>query len=142
MGPARQLEHIVQAVRSHPGIANKAPIALVSEVLGPADWYEGPGDDGAVVRDGDAALVVGGEAMWPPFVASDPFGAGMASVLANVNDLAAMGARPLTIVDTIVGSESVARQALLGMRHASDLYQVPIVGGHLTLTDGPPSISA
>jgi selenophosphate synthetase-related protein len=142
MEPARQLEHIVQAVRSHPGIGNKAPIALVSEVLGPADWYEGPGDDGAVVRDGDATLVVGGEAMWPPFVAADPYGAGVASVLTNVNDLAAMGARPLSIVDTIVGSETVARQALLGMRYASDLYQVPIVGGHLTLTEGPPSISA
>jgi selenophosphate synthetase-related protein len=137
-----ELEAIVQKVRSHPGVRNKAPIALVSEILGPADWYEGPGDDGAVVRDGDATMVVGGEAMWPPFVKADPYGAGVAAVLTNVNDLAAMGARPLSIVDTIVASEAVARQALLGMRYASDLYQVPIVGGHLTLTDGPPSISA
>jgi selenophosphate synthetase-related protein len=142
MDPEDELARIVETVRSHPGVRNKAPIALVSEVLGPADWYEGPGDDGAVVRDGDATLVVGGEAMWPPFVAADPFGAGVAAVLANVNDLAAMGARPLSIVDTIVGSETVARQALQGMRYASDLYQVPVVGGHLTLTDGTPAISA
>jgi uncharacterized protein len=142
MAPEDELTQIVETVRCHPGVRNKAPIALVSEVLGPADWYEGPGDDGAVVRDGDATMVVGGEAMWPPFVAADPFGAGVAAVLTNVNDLAAMGARPLSIVDTIVGSETVARQALQGMRYASDLYQVPVVGGHLTLTDGTPSISA
>jgi uncharacterized protein len=142
MGPATQLDQLVQVLRSSPGLLNKAPIALVSEVLGPADWYEGPGDDGAVVRDGDTTLVVGGEAMLPQFVAADPFGAGLAAVLTNVNDLAAMGARPLSIVDTIVGSEDIARQALRGLRYGSDLYQVPIVGGHLTVTDGPPSISA
>ena len=138
------LEEIVRAVRSSPGLRNKAPIALVADVLGPSDWQGGPGDDGAVVVDGDATLVVGGEALWPPLVAADPFGAGVAAVLANVNDLAAMGARPLAIVDTIAAPEAVARRALQGMRHASGLYQVPVVGGHLTLTDDgtPPAVSA
>jgi selenophosphate synthetase-related protein len=142
MGSDTTLEALVQAVRGHAGVRNKAPIALVSDVLGPADWYQGPGDDGAVVAAGDATVVVGGEALWPPFVEADPEGAGVAAVLTNVNDLAAMGARPLAIVDTIVGSEVTARKALEGMRFASGLYQVPIVGGHLTLRDGPPAISA
>jgi uncharacterized protein len=136
------IHELVHTIRSHPGVINKAPISLVSEVLGPVNWFDGPGDDGAVVRDGDATMIVGGEALWPPFVEADQFGAGIAAVLTNVNDLAAMGSRPLAIVDTIVGSEPVARQALEGMRYASDLYQVPVVGGHLTLRDGPPSISA
>jgi selenophosphate synthetase-related protein len=87
-------------------------------------------------------LVVGGEALWPPFVEADPFAAGVAAVLANVNDLAAMGAVPLVLVDTVVATEAVARRALEGMRHASGLYQVPVVGGHLTLHDGPPAVSA
>ena len=52
----------------------------------------GPGDDGAVVEIlGGRSVVVCGEAIHPPFVAADPHGAGMAAVLANVNDLAAMG---------------------------------------------------
>jgi hypothetical protein len=136
------LGEVVAAVRSHPGLRAKAAISLVAEVLGPGDWLEGPGDDGAVVVDGETNLVVGGEALWPPFVAADPFGAGIAAVLANVNDLAAMGAEPLAVVDTVVASETVARRALEGMRHASALYQVPVVGGHLTLTEGPPAISA
>jgi selenophosphate synthetase-related protein len=136
------LGELVAIVRSHPGVRNKAPIALVSEVFGPSDSFHGPGDDGAVVVAGDATMVVGGEALWPPFAQADPFGAGVAAVLANVNDLAAMGARPLAIVNTIVAPEAHARAALEGMRYASDLYQVPVVGGHLTIAAGPPAISA
>ena len=78
----------------------------------------------------------------PAFVAADPFAAGVAAMLANVNDLAAMGAEPLALVDTIVASEPVARRVLEGLRHASALYRVPIVGGHLTIQDGPPALSA
>ncbi|MDP9073492.1 MAG: AIR synthase related protein [Actinomycetota bacterium] len=136
------LTEVAHAIRSHPGVRNKAPIALVSEVLGASDWYHGPGDDGAVVTDGDVTMVVGGEALWPPFAAADPYGAGLAAVLTNVNDLAAMGARPLAIVDTIVGGSELARSALSGMRDGGALYQVPIVGGHLSLVEGASSISA
>ena len=87
-------------------------------------------------------MVVGGEAMLPAFVQADPFAAGVAAMLTNVNDLAAMGAEPLALVDTIVASEAVARRALEGLHHASELYGVPVVGGHLTISDGPPALSA
>src|SRR5918912_1655254 len=140
--PGDGLDDVVRAVRAHPGLRNKAPIALVAEVFGRSDWRDGPGDDGAVVSHRNTTLVVGGEALWPPFVEADPFAAGVAAVLANVNDLAAMGAVPLALVDTVVASEAVARQVLEGLHHASALYQVPVVGGHLTLHDGPPAVSA
>lgn len=134
---------MAEAVRASVGLRAKAAIGLVSDVFGPTDWVRGPGDDGAVIADGgDASLVVGGEAISPAFVAQDPYGAGVAAVVTNVNDLAAMGARPLAIVDTVVGPAEVARAALEGMRYASGLYDVPIVGGHLTVHDGPASISA
>ena len=87
-------------------------------------------------------MVACGEAIFPPFVAADPHGAGFAAVLTNVNDLAAMGALPLGIVDTIVGPEPVARAVLAGMREAAELLDVPIIGGHLTVHDGPPAVSA
>lgn len=137
------LEALAEVVRRHPGLRAKAAIGMVSEVFGPSDWTAGPGDDGAVIADGEgASLIVGGEAIAPSFVARDPFGAGVAAVLANVNDLAAMGARPLAVVDTVVGPEAMARAALEGMRYASGLYDVPVVGGHLTVHDGPASVSA
>ncbi|GAC1541326.1 MAG: methanogenesis marker 2 protein [Acidimicrobiales bacterium] len=128
-------------------MAQKASIAMVREVLGAGDWLAGPGDDGALVQapgpgGGTAGVIVCGEAIFPPFVAGDPYGAGIAAVLTNVNDLAAMGAVPLAIVDTVTGDEAHCRAALAGMRDASLMYAVPIVGGHLTISDGPPSLSA
>jgi len=133
---------LTEAVRAHPGVTAKAQISLVSEVFGTPDWLTGPGDDGAVVMTEGKALVVGGEAILPAFVAADPFGAGVAAVTTNLNDLAAMGAWPLALVDTLTGPRPVMRQVLEGMRWAAGLYDVPVVGGHLTMTSGPPSLSA
>ena len=83
-----------------------------------------------------------GEAMHPAFVASDPRAAGMAAVLANVNDLAAMGAVPKGIVNTVVAPASIAAEALGGMAEAANLYDVPIVGGHISEHPGEPALSA
>ena len=92
------------AVAPHPGLRGKArdrPGRRGARAR--TDWLAGPGDDGAVVAAVRRARWSRGEALWPPFVRADPYGAGVAAVLANVNDLAAMGAVPLAIVDTIVG---------------------------------------
>ena len=79
-----------------PALRAKREIGLVSDVLGGGSWVHGPGDDGAVCRHRRAAsVIVCGEALLPAFVAADPYGAGIAAVLTNVNDLAAMGARPM-----------------------------------------------
>ena len=136
------LPELIHRVRSHPGVAAKAEIGLVSDVFGESDWVAGPGDDGAVVPAAGTSLVVGGEAILPSFVAADPYGAGVAAVTTNLNDLAAMGAWPLALVDTVTGPRPIIQQVLEGMRWASRLYQVPVVGGHLTITAGPPGLSA
>lgn len=133
---------IAADARANRSVSAKAPIGLVGEIFGSTDWLHGPGDDGAVIEDREGCLVAGGEAIFPPFVAADPYGAGVAAVLANVNDLAAMGAVPLAIVDTFAGPQPTARRALEGMRWASELYDVPVVGGHLTVADVAPSLSA
>jgi uncharacterized protein len=139
---AEDIGALVEAVRAHPGVRGKAEIGLVREVFGDSDWQAGPGDDGAIVMHEGTALVVGGEAILPAFVAADPYGAGVAAVTTNLNDLAAMGAWPLALVDTVTGPRAVVRPVLEGMRWAAGLYDVPVVGGHLTGTAGPPSLSA
>lgn len=136
------LEEIADLVRTSPALAQKAEIAMVREAFGAGDWLSGPGDDGAVVDTGTGQVVVCGEAIFPPFVAGDPYGAGIAAVLTNVNDVAAMGAVPAAIVDTITGDDAHCRAILDGLRYASELYRVPVVGGHLTVTDGPAALSA
>jgi selenophosphate synthetase-related protein len=139
---AEDIGALIEAVRAHPGVRGKAEIGLVREVFGDSDWRAGPGDDGAIVMHEETALVVGGEAILPAFVAADPYGAGVAAVTTNLNDLAAMGAWPLALVDTVTGPRAVVRPVLEGMRWAAGLYDVPVVGGHLTRTAGPPSLSA
>lgn len=142
MPTSRDLSALATHLRTLPSVEAKASIGQVTEVFGGSDWTSGPGDDGAVITSGDASLVVGGEAMLPAFVAHDPYGAGVSAVLANVNDLVAMGAEPLAVVNTVVGTPDITKQMLQGMKWASGVYDVPIVGGHLTHTDGPPSLSA
>jgi selenophosphate synthetase-related protein len=145
-GVSEPLSEIVASVLANPGLRAKAVIGPMLDVGAvdqtATDWVSGPGDDGAVLDAGGSNVVVCGEAIFPPFVAADPHGAGFAAVLTNVNDLAAMGAVPLGIVDTVTGPEPLARSAVAGMREACTLFDVPLVGGHLTVHDGPPSVSA
>lgn len=136
------LDRIAAEFHQHPGVQQKAGLSLVSEILGRSDWVQGYGDDAAAVPTAEGYLLAAGEALWPPFVAQDPRGAGVGAVIANVNDIAAMGGRCVGLVDTLIAAEPDARAALEGMRWAAERYGVPVLGGHLTLHEGPASLSA
>ncbi|HEX6337690.1 MAG TPA: AIR synthase related protein [Jiangellaceae bacterium] len=136
------LETIVAEFRANPGIQAKRALRMIERIFGPSDWLHGPGDDAAVVAVGAERIVAAGEAIYPPFVDADPFGAGVAAVVTNVSDVAAMGARPLALVDTMVGPEQVAETVLEGMRHAAATYAIPVVGGHLTVSSEVTALSA
>src|SRR5829696_81757 len=126
-----RMDDLVAAVRSAPGLLGKRDLHLVKR-LGV------DGDDAALVPHKDGYLVICGEAMSPPFVRADPFGAGAAAVVTNVSDVRAMGGRPLAIVDMLVSpDEEHANTVLEGMAWASAKLGVPIVGGHLTLGHEP-----
>ena len=147
--PEAGLDGLADHLRSYPPLLAKRQIGVVAHVLGPGSPIDGPGDDGAVVPplpvasgSSDTHVIACGEALLPEFVAADPYGAGIAAVLTNVNDLAAMGATPLAILDTIVGPPEVAHEALRGMKQACQWYDVNLAGGHLTLHDGAPALSA
>ena len=137
-----ELIELVDAIRAHAGLTGKQSIHTVGDLVDASDPIRGPGDDGAVIEMGSRLVVACGEALYPPFVTADPYGAGMAAVVANVNDIAAMGAVPRAIVNTVVASAPVATEALRGMARAAELYDVPIVGGHLTHHDHEPALSA
>jgi selenophosphate synthetase-related protein len=136
------LDELAKTIRSAPGWRSKAHIAAVRAAFGPSDWRSGPGDDGALVTVGGEDVIACGEAILPAFVERDPYGAGIAAVLTNVNDVAAMGALPVAIVDTIVGPAETCGAVLDGLRFASELYDVPVVGGHLTNSADRVALSA
>lgn len=140
--PGVDLTSLAARIRNHAGLTGKQPIEAVSTVVDTSDPIHGPGDDGAIVEVGDQRVVACGEALFPPFVAADPHGAGVAAVLANVNDVAAMGGVPRGIVNTIVAPAAIAAEAMRGMVEAAAMYDVPIIGGHITERDGEPALSA
>jgi putative N-acetyltransferase (TIGR04045 family) len=90
------------------------------------------GDDGAPVPGSD--LVAACDAILPSMVERDPEWAGWCSVLVNVNDLAAMGATPVGLLDAVGARDaSFAARVLRGLRAAGAAYGVPVLGGHTQL---------
>jgi len=89
------------------------------------------GDDAAAIPDGDGWILLAAEGMLPSFIRHDPYFAGYCSVMVNVSDIAAMGGRPLAVVDVLyAGAEAATAELLRGMAVAADTFGVPVVGGH------------
>jgi putative N-acetyltransferase (TIGR04045 family) len=87
------------------------------------------GDDGVPVPGTD--VVAACDAIIPSMVERDPEWAGWCSVLVNLNDLAAMGAVPIGLLDALgARDKSFASRVLSGLRKASAAYGVPVLGGH------------
>ena len=92
------------------------------------------GDDCAAIPDGDGYLLFAIEGFMNEFVAGDPWFAGWCGVMVNISDIAAMGGRPIAVVDAVwAASDADAEPVLAGMRAASRAFGVPIVGGHTNI---------
>ncbi len=117
------------------GIAAKADIGLVARALGLSDASAVPvGDDCAAIPDGDGHLLLAIEGFMNEFVAGDPWFAGWCGVMVNLSDIAAMGGRPIAVVDAIwADGEAQAMPVMRGLRDAAEAFGVPIVGGHSNL---------
>lgn len=90
------------------------------------------GDDGAPVPGSD--LVAACDAVLPSMVERDPEWAGWCAVLVNLNDLSAMGAAPVALLDSLGARDaSFARRVLRGFTDAGRAWGVPVVGGHTQL---------
>ncbi len=125
---------MARTLRDGAGIAAKADIGLVAARLGLAGGAVPVGDDCAAIPDGDGHLLFAIEGFMNEFVAADPWFAGWCGVMVNLSDIAAMGGRPLAVVDAIwADGEADAAPVLDGLRAAARAYGVPIVGGHTNL---------
>jgi AIR synthase-related protein len=109
--------------------ATKSELGPLLQGIGPAGFV---GDDGAPVPGSD--LVAACDAILPAMVERDPEWAGWCSVLVNVNDLSAMGAVPVGLLDALGARDrTFASRVVSGLRKAADAYGVPVLGGHTQL---------
>ena len=132
------VDHIAASLRASRGIVAKRDIAAVVERLGVAGEFAVPvGDDCAAIPDRDGFLLLAIEGFMNEFVAGDPWFAGWCGVMVNISDVAAMGGRPIAVVDAVwAASDAEAAPVLAGLREASRAFGVPVVGGHTnTRTD-------
>lgn len=89
------------------------------------------GDDCAAIADGDGYLLFAIEGFVEDFIEQMPWFAGYCGVMVNISDIAAMGGRPIAVVDAIWSKGMQPGHAVLqGMAAASQRYGVPVVGGH------------
>jgi AIR synthase-related protein len=127
--------HIVDTLRGSRGIAAKADIAGVANRLGLSGAKTiRVGDDCAAIPDGDGYLLLAIEGFINEFVAADPWFAGWCGVMVNISDIAAMGGRPIALVDAIwAAGDTAADPVLQGLSAAAETFGAPLVGGHTNL---------
>ena len=142
------LELLVKQLRELKAWQHKNEITILSDlVLEQLPIIEGHsvqlGDDAAAIKIDDTYLLLAAEAVNPSLLKENPYLAGRASILANVNDIYAMGGEPLAVVDTIISPDiKVASEIIQGIKDGCNRYNVPIVGGHITATGHTPAVTA
>jgi putative N-acetyltransferase (TIGR04045 family) len=123
IAPANRFEQLVAE--------HKAPLGRLLAGMTPGGLRY-LGDDAAPVPG--TGTVAACDAIVPAMVERDPEWAGWCGVLVNINDLAAMGATPVGLLDSVAGrDERQVARVLRGVRAAADAWGVPVIGGHTQL---------
>jgi AIR synthase-related protein len=139
------LAALAEELRGRAELGMKRDIQLPSRMFGGATksaWFPAResilnGDDTAALPSDDGYTLFAAEGMRPELVAADPWFAGFCSVMVNLSDIAAMGGRPWAVVDVLFIGTGENERVLEGMLAASELFGVPVVGGHTARVSGP-----
>lgn len=137
------LQALAEALRTSRGFRHKRDIGSVLARLGQDDRGVGTvvpnGDDCAVLPapGGHGHLLLAIEGLVADFVTAMPWFAGYSAVMVNLSDVAAMGGRPMAVVDALwSGDDGIAAEIVDGLQTAARRYGVPLVGGHTNLQAG------
>jgi len=141
---AGRLEALARELKGRAELDLKRDIQMAARAFGRASqsaWFPSHtpilnGDDAAALPDGDGFVLFAAEGMRSEFLAADPWFCGFCSVMVNLNDIAAMGGRPWAITDVLFMGMGDNQRVLEGMCFASEVFGVPIVGGHTSRVPG------
>ncbi len=130
------LQNIKKLIREYPGLTRKRDIyRITNQLQAVTDFGDTIGDfgeDAAVVERGNEFLLLAADGIWPGLIEDNPYGAGKAAVMASVNDIYAMGGRPLAMVNVIgIPDKRYYGELARGIRKGCEKFRVPMVGGHL-----------
>lgn len=132
------LQKIAKEIREFEGVTRKKPIAdLINIFESVRSEYSNCivdfGDDAAVIDiGGDDHVLFAADGIWARLISASMWWAGYSSVLVNVNDIAAIGGKPVAMVNVLSSDNKEACKELLrGIRDGIAKFGVPMVGGHL-----------
>ena len=125
------LQALSEALRATRGFDGKRDIAGAVAALGLEASAVPVGDDCAAIPDGDGFMLLAIEGFIDAFVAAEPWFAGYCGVMVNLSDVAAMGGRPVAVVDALWAADDASAEPVFqGLKDAAARYGVPVVGGH------------
>ncbi|MCP4716918.1 MAG: methanogenesis marker 2 protein [Deltaproteobacteria bacterium] len=130
------VRQIVNDIRAYPGITRKRNIYRITNILQNVtdfgDTIADLGEDAAAIEYNGSYMLLAAEGMWAGLIEANPYGAGKASVMASVNDIYAMGGRPLAMVNVMgINDDRYYDDIIRGIRKGCEKFRVPMVGGHL-----------
>ena len=131
-------ENLVKDIQEFKGVSRKSSIDNVINLLSDAYNVSGDviidiGDDASAVDIGNnQVILIAADGIWGDIMNVNPYWAGYCSVLVNVNDIAAMGGKPLAMVNIMsINNDEIYEDLLTGIKDGCLKFGVPMVGGHL-----------
>ena len=100
-------EELVKSLQEFVGVSRKNSIEKVTNTLGEVYNISGEvlldfGDDASAIDIGNnQVILLAADGIWGQLMSVNPYWAGYCSVLVNVNDIAAMGGKPIAMVNTM-----------------------------------------
>ena len=129
---------LVENLQNFEGVSRKSAINNVIDILNDAYNVSGDvvidiGDDASAIDIGNNQVVlIAADGIWGQIMNINPYWAGYCSVLVNVNDIAAMGGKPLAMVNIMsIKNDEIYGELLRGIKDGCLKFGVPMVGGHL-----------
>ena len=132
------LANLIKSIQNFEGVARKKSIENITSKLKEVYNVSGEtlldfGDDASAIDIGDGNIIIfAADGIWGKLMDADPYWAGYCSVLVNVNDIAAMGGKPIAMVNILsINNENIANDLIDGIKDGCKKFNVPMVGGHL-----------
>lgn len=129
---------LVKSIQEFEGVSRKSSIDNVISLLDEAYNVSGDvvidiGDDASAIDIGNNQVVLAAaDGIWGQIMNVNPYWAGYCAVLVNVNDIAAMGGKPLAMVNIMsISNDEIYEDLLRGIKDGCLKFGVPMVGGHL-----------
>lgn len=132
-----ELAELINSLQKFEGVLRKESIENITDKLKDVCNISGEvlldfGDDASAIDIGnDNVILLAADGIWGKLMDADPYWAGYCSILVNVNDIAAMGGKPIAMVNILsINDDKIANDLIKGIKDGCQKFNVPMVGGH------------